>query len=194
MNRTTLITGAVLALSSIGASPAAASPLAPVPKVDVARYVGSWHQLAAVPAPFNLQCARDSVATYRVIDARRISVVNTCTTWAGTTDRVSGTATVTDPRTSGRLSVRFDGVPGQDAVAGRTNYVVAALAPDYSWAFVGDPARLSAFVLSRNASASPAQWAGFRDTARRLGYNPCTILTSPTTGGQQRIVPLCALP
>lgn len=193
MNRTALATAAALALAGATAAPAAAAPLGPVGKVDVARYAGTWHQLATMPAPFSVQCARDTTATYRIIDASNVGVHNSCTTWSGSTSSIDGNARVTDPRTAAQLHVSFPGVPTQESLDGPPNYVIAALAPDYSWAFVGDPARRSAFVLSRTPSASPARWAEIRATARRLGYNDCTILSSPTTGGLDRIAPLCTL-
>ncbi|NMD55342.1 MULTISPECIES: lipocalin family protein [Tsukamurella] len=193
MKRTVLATAAVLALAGATAAPAAAAPLGPVGKVDVARYVGTWHQLATAPAPFSLQCARDTRATYRIVDASNVSVHNSCTTWTGSVSAIDGNARVTDPRTTAQLHVSFPGVPTQESLDGPPNYVIAALAPDYSWAFVGDPGRRSAFVLSRTPSVSPARWAEIRATARRLGYNDCTILSTPTTGGLDRIAPLCTL-
>ncbi|MGX9293232.1 lipocalin family protein [Tsukamurella paurometabola] len=191
---TALACATALVAAGATAAPAAAAPLGPVTKVDVARYVGTWHQLAAMPAPFSVQCARDTTATYRVLDATNVSVHNTCTTWTGATSSIRGNARVTDPRTTAQLHVSFPGVPTQDGLDGPPNYVVAALAPDYSWAFVGDPARRSAFVLSRTPAVPAARWAQLRATAERLGYHPCTILSTPTTGGLERIAPLCALP
>ncbi|CAM3857018.1 lipocalin family protein [Tsukamurella ocularis] len=194
MKRIMITCAAVLALAGATAAPAAAAPLAPVGKVDVARYVGTWHQLATIPAPFSVQCARDTTATYRIVDATNVSVHNRCTTWTGSTSSIRGNARVTDPRTTAQLHVSFPGVPTQDSLDGPPNYVIAALAPDYSWAFVGDPGRRSAFVLSRTPAVPAARWAQLRATAERLGYNACTILSTPTTGGLERIAPLCALP
>lgn len=198
MKRTVLTAAAsVCAATALAfgvAAPASAAPLAPVPSVDVARYMGTWYQLAALPAPFSLQCARDTKAVYAVIDAANVSVRNSCTTWTGSTSAISGNARVTDTATKAQLHVSFPNVPGQSNLDGPPNYIVAALAPDYSWAFVGDPTRLSAFVLSRTPSVSPERWKNIRDTANRLGYNSCTILSSPTTGGLDRIAPLCTLP
>ncbi len=193
MNRIVTATAVALTAAGLCAAPAAATPLGPVPKVDVARYVGTWHQLATLPAPFSLQCARDTKATYRVIDTRNVSVHNSCTTWTGAISAIDGNARVTDPATTAQLHVSFPGIPTQDSLGGPPNYVVAALAPDYSWAFVGDPSRRSAFVLSRTSSVPAARWSQIARTARGLGYNDCLILTTPTTGGLERITPLCSL-
>ena len=70
--------------------------------------------------------------------------------------------------------------------------ILAALADDYSGALVGDPSRVSAFVLSRTPSVSPATWATIRETAERNGFNTCLILTTPTTVPTD-IRPLCTV-
>ncbi|WP_024795038.1 lipocalin family protein [Tomitella biformata] len=169
------------------------APLAPVAKLDTARYLGSWYQLAAVPQPFNLNCARDTTATYGLIDESNISVDNRCTTYTGGVSGIAGNARVNDPITGAALHVSFPGVPFQGGQDGPSNYVVTHIADDYSWALVGDPARLSGFVLSRNPSVSDAQWREIRSVVEARGYNSCLLLTSPTTGGRAGVQPLCTV-
>ncbi|RVW07330.1 lipocalin [Prescottella agglutinans] len=168
-------------------------PLPPVPSLDVARYAGTWHQLAAVPQPFNLNCARDTRATYAVLDASNISVDNTCTTWTGAADGITGNARVNDPTTNAQLHVSFPSAPMQDSPDGPTNYVVTYIADDYSWALVGDPARISGFVLSRTPAVTADRWREIRGVVEARGYNACLLLTSPTTGGRSDIAPLCTV-
>lgn len=168
-------------------------PLAPVPKLDTARYLGSWYQLAAVPQPFNLNCARDTVATYGKIDDANISVDNTCVTYTGDVSGIRGNARVNDPVSGAALHVSFPSVPFQDGQDGPTNYLVTHIADDYSWALVGDPMRLSGFVLSRTPSVTDAQWQEIRKVVEARGYNSCLLLTSPTTGGRAGVQPLCTV-
>lgn len=182
------VAGAVL-----GAAPAQAAPLAPVPSLDVQRYMGTWYQLAAVPQPFNLNCARDTRATYALLDAQNVRVQNTCTTWTGGNNEIVGNARVNDPVTGAQLHVSFPGVPTQDSPDGPTNYIVTYIADDYSWALVGDPARSSGFVLSRPVSVPDEQWRQIRAVVDSRGYNACLLLTSPITGGRQDIRPLCTV-
>lgn len=168
---------------------AASGPLKPVPSVDLNRYVGRWNQVAAIPAIFNLQCARNSGADYALVDSDTISVVNSCRTWFGTTSTVTGKADVLDPATNAQLRVSFDGVPSfGDTTA--PNYVVAYLAPDYSWAVVGDPDRNSGFVLSRTPRV-PVSNKVLKRTIESLGYNSCRFLNTPVDGGRQGYLPLC---
>lgn len=165
---------------------------APVEKLEPARYLGTWQQLAAVPQPFNLPCARDTRADYQLDEQGDIAVRNTCVTWTGSLNRIEGTATVNDPVTNAQLHVSFPSVPGQDQRTGSTNYIVTALGPDYSWALVTDPSRLSGFVLSRTPALDAAAWDRVRAAIEATGQSPCIYLTSPTTGGMTDIAPLCS--
>ncbi|MFF0487772.1 lipocalin family protein [Nocardia sp. NPDC004068] len=177
---------------SASALTSAAAP-APVPQLDLNRYLGTWYQLAAIPQYFNLVCARDTRAEYALDPQGDIAVHNTCTTWAGTPNEIRGTATVNDPVTNAQLHVSFPGVPTQDTRTGPTNYIVTALGPDYSWALVTDPGRLSGFVLSRTPGLDAREWSEVRAAIVAAGEDPCVYLTSPTTGGDDRLAPLCAV-
>ncbi|MGC0364725.1 apolipoprotein D and lipocalin family protein [Rhodococcus sp. 27YEA15] len=168
-------------------------PLRPVEKLDVNTYVGDWYQVAAIPQPFSLACAVDTRASYRIVDSSNISVVNTCTTWSGQNNKIVGNARVTDPLTRAQLHVSFPGVPTQESLDGPPNYIVTYIADDYSWALVGDPLRLSGFVLSRSPIVAADQWSHIREVVEEHGYNACTVLTSPTTAGTTDIRPLCTL-
>ncbi|MGI5217735.1 lipocalin family protein [Nocardia sp. CA-290969] len=194
--RTLALASALLAFGALTAGTAVAQPAppagpAPVPSLDLNRYLGTWNQLAAVPQPFNLECARDTRAEYTLDPQGNVGVYNQCTTWSGGRNEIRGTAKVNDPVTRAQLHVSFPGVPGQDAVDGPTNYIVTALAPDYSWALVTDPSRLSGFVLARAAALDAATWRQVRSAIEAAGQSPCLYLTSPTTGGIAEIAPLC---
>lgn len=172
---------------------AQAADLQPVPSLDVERYLGTWFQLASVPQPFSLECARDTRATYSLNDPTNVRVDNRCTTWTGGENRIIGNARVNDATTQAQLHVSFPGVPFQSTPDGPTNYIVTFIADDYSWAFVGDPARLSGFVLSRTPAVSYEQWREIRSVVESRGYNACLLLTSPTTGGLDETRPLCTV-
>ncbi|AVH24646.1 lipocalin family protein [Nocardia cyriacigeorgica] len=197
-SRRAAIAAGIAAVAVLMAPPAGADPqpgpLAPprpVAELDVQRYLGTWRQLAAVPQIFNLSCARDTTAEYALTERGDIAVRNSCVTWTGELNQIQGTATVNDPRTRAQLHVSFPGAPGQDQPSGPTNYIVTALGPDYSWALVTDPTRLSGFVLARAPHLDPATWDDVRAAITAVGQSPCVYLTSPTTGGIGDIAPLC---
>lgn len=196
----TLVTGACATglLLAGGMAQAAPAPsgsagfelLTPIPSLDVERYLGTWNQIAAVPQPFNLECARDTQANYALIDAANIRVENTCTTWSGGQNRIEGNARVNDTVTNAQLHVSFPGVPTQENPEGPTNYIVAYIADDYSWALVGDPLRTSGFILSRSPAVSTDEFREIRAVVESKGYNSTFFLTSPTPGGATDIRPL----
>ncbi|MDY5785266.1 lipocalin family protein [Corynebacterium sp.] len=157
--------------------------------VDLNRYAGTWYQVAAVPQPYTLQCVRDTTAEYAVVDPSTISVVNSCGSIAGGRSQIEGTATV---RSDASLRVNFPGVPFQDP-NGPVNYRVTYLAEDYSLAIVGDPNRLSGFVLSRTPNLTAEQWKQVRGVVENRGWWSCTFITQPMAGGRQDYAPLCTL-
>jgi apolipoprotein D and lipocalin family protein len=195
------VAGAVLIGAALAAAPtasaapgtAAGQPLAPIASLNVERYLGDWNQVAAVPQPFNLVCARDTKANYQLIDPTNVRVENTCTTWTGQTNRIVGNARVTDPITNAQLHVSFPQIPLQNSADGPPNYIVTYIADDYSWALVGNPGRSAGFVLSRSPAVDAAQWQKIRSVVEDRGYNSCLVLTAPTPGGATDIRPLCTV-
>jgi len=73
------ITAAALAALAGGCSPEP-PPLATVSGFEVERYLGDWHQIAAIPAWFQDDCAADTMARYALAEDGLIAVVNTCAT------------------------------------------------------------------------------------------------------------------
>lgn len=132
---------------------------------------------------------RDTTAEYAVIDDSTISVRNSCGTFLGRNSVIEGTATT---RSAASLRVNFPGVPFQDP-NGPTNYRITYLEDDYSLAIVGDPNRLSGFVLSRTPGLSAERWSKVRSVVEERGYKPCTFLTVPMQDGRGDITPLCRL-
>ncbi|WP_448221443.1 lipocalin family protein [Gordonia iterans] len=188
---------AVAAVTPAHAAPA--TPLQPVNRLDVERYLGTWWQQAAIPGFYSIRCARDTSARYGLIDETTISVDNTCVSPTGARDGVRGRAKVVDLESRAQLSVSFPEVPFSFDPQDRPNYIVAWVAsgdgPDapYEHAIVGDPDRLSGFILTREQVIPRSTLLALRDEAGKLGFNTCLFLTSPTTGGRSDYTPLCAV-
>lgn len=59
--------------------PAAAErPLHTVEALDLARYMGTWHQIALLPNWFQRRCAADTTATYSLNPDGTVRVLNRC--------------------------------------------------------------------------------------------------------------------
>lgn len=165
----------------------AGNPLTEVDNIDLEKYVGTWYQVAAIPQPYNLQCASNTTATYAIESPETISVVNSCKDWLGNPSQVTGHAKVQNKDTNASLRVWFDGIPFQNP-DGPTNYRVTYY--DGSIAIVGSPERASGFVLSRTPALSAEQWSLVSRTISQRGWQPWMFLTAPTDGGVDSIKPV----
>ena len=156
-----------------GPCPSPARTVGAGPALDVGRYTGTWHQLAAVPQPFSLELRPrhpgDVLAARR---PERPGPEHLRDLVRGPQRRSSATHGSTTRSRTAQLHVSFPGVSAQDSPDGPTNYVVTYLADDYSWALVGDPARFSGFVLSRSRPSPPSsgvrsvRWSSHGGTTR----------------------------
>lgn len=143
-------------------------PLPTVPEVDLARYSGTWHEIAKYPNFFQRRCASDTKAIYEPMADGRIRVVNSCRNANGREQRVSGTATVVPDSGNARLRVSFWGPFAGD-------YWIIGLDPDYRWALVGHPSRKFLWILSRTPEMDDTTYRRIVKLATDLGYDPSRI-------------------
>lgn len=155
----------------MGASLATAAPTLPnrpVKALDLARYAGTWHEIAHLPLFFQRKCIDTITATYTLRPDGTVGVHNACRTAKGM-DASDGVARRVDAD-SGALKVRF--APGWLAWLPMVwaDYWVIELDPDYRWAVVGSPSRKYLWVLSREPSMPASQFRAIRDRAQARGY------------------------
>ena len=121
-------------------------------------------------------------ASYTRRADRRLDVVNRCRTADGQTE-AHGVARIVDTQTFARLEVRF--APGWlswlPMVWG--DYWIIGLAPDYSWAVVGDPDRNYLWILARTPHLNDASVAAARAAARDNGFDIERLVPTPQSGG-----------
>lgn len=121
-----------------------------VEAVDLSRYVGSWYEIARTPNPFQKKCVGFVKVTYARRDDGTLSVVNECRTAAGEPTRAQGVARLAEKGgPPAKLKVRFAPAFLSFISAVWGDYWIIDLAPDYSWAVVGEPARRYLWILSR---------------------------------------------
>ena len=162
----TLILGALIGATMAGTP--ASLPNRPVATLDIARYAGTWHEIAHLPLYFQRKCIDTITATYTPRKDGTLAVHNACRTAKGM-DASDGVARRVDAA-SGALKVRF--VPGWLAWLPMVwaDYWVIELDPDYRWAVVGSPSRKYLCVLSREPSMPASQFRAIRDRAQARGY------------------------
>jgi apolipoprotein D and lipocalin family protein len=169
-------------------------PLQTVDDFDPARYLGPWHEIAAIPAWFQRACASDSRADYSTVaEAGQIGVANSCRRADGTLDTALGRARFTAPPNQGRLEVTFFELGGIWLWPVAGTYDVVALDPDYRWSLVGHPSRDYAWILAREPRLDDATLLALRDRLAAERYDPCRLIL--TAGeDQRRGLSLCELP
>ena len=159
-------------------------PVRAVPFVDLDRYVGDWFEIARLPNRFQRKCIGDVRATYARRADGRLDVVNRCRTADGQTE-ARGVARVVDERSFSKLKVRF--APAWlgwlPVVWG--DYWIIGLAPDYSWAVVGEPSRKYLWILARAPKLDDAAIAAARAAARANGYDVARLVLTPQTQASQ---------
>jgi lipocalin/uncharacterized protein YbjT (DUF2867 family)/ligand-binding SRPBCC domain-containing protein len=149
---------------------AQAPPVRTVAFVDLNRYAGDWFEIARFPNRFQRKCDGDVRASYARRADGRIDVVNRCRT-ANRQTEARGVARLVDEQTPAKLKVRFAPAWLSWLPPVWGDYWIIGLAPDYSWAVVGDPGREYLWILARTPRLDPESMAAARTAAQDNGFD-----------------------
>lgn len=149
----------------------------PVPELDLARYAGTWHEIARLPMYFQRKCIDNITATYTARKDGSIEVRNACRTADGEKIESIGEALPVAGH-PGQLKVRF--APGWLSWLPFVwaDYWVIDLDPDYGWAVVGGPGQKYLWVLSRTPTMDKDVFERIKATAGRRGYPVANLVMS----------------
>jgi len=147
-------------------------PLRTVDRVDLQRYVGTWYEIATIPASFQKGCV-GVTATYTLRPDGDVDVVNTCRKERldGPERSARGKAWSVDP-SNAKLEVQFFWPFYGD-------YWVIDLGNDYEYAVVGHPSREYLWILSRKPSMDEATYQAILGRLREQGYDLSRIERTP---------------
>jgi len=150
-----------------------------VPKVELDRYLGKWYEIAKYPNKFQKQCVGNTTATYSRKQNGRLEVLNECLKKDGTMEAAKGEAKIADKQTNSKLKVRF--APGFISFLPFVwaNYWVIDLAPDYSYAVIGEPNRDYFWILAREPEMDDATYQQILRKAESMGFNPGRVEKTP---------------
>jgi lipocalin/uncharacterized protein YbjT (DUF2867 family) len=154
------------------------TPVRTVPFVDLDRYQGDWIEIARFPNRFQRACVGDVRATYARRPDGRLDVVNRCRTAEGETE-ARGVARIVDERAFAKLKVRFAPAWLSWLPMVWGDYWIIGLAPDYSWAVVGEPGRKYLWILARAPQLDDESIAAARSAARASGYDVEGLVLTP---------------
>ncbi len=161
MNKNPLTAFLALAMSTFSS----AQPLRTVPDVDLAKYAGTWYEIASFPQRFQKGC-HCTTATYTRSDKGYIIVENRCNRDSvnGKASSITGKAFVEEGSGNAKLKVQF-------FWPFKGKYWIIDLADDYSYAVVGHPNRKYLWILSRTPKMTDDVYRGIVGRLKENGYD-----------------------
>lgn len=117
-----------------------------VPQVDLARYLGTWYEIAKYPNAFQKDCVV-SKADYSLLQDGVIEVNNRCIETNGKIEEVIGNAYV-DATSPAKLKVQFF-LKFLNLSFLQGDYWIIKLDKDYRYAIVSEPSQKYLWILSR---------------------------------------------
>jgi apolipoprotein D and lipocalin family protein len=146
------------------------STLSVVPYVDIAKYTGTWYEIARYPNRFQKDCFV-TTAKYSIRDDGNIKVVNKCRKGSaeGQEKSVTGKAWVVDKKTNAKLKVQF-------FWPFRGDYWIIQLDKDYHYAVVSNPKRTRLWILSRTPEMDETTLNKILLKLKQQGFDPSKLI------------------
>jgi apolipoprotein D and lipocalin family protein len=144
-----------------------------VAHVDLARYVGTWYEIAAFPQIFEWGCY-GSTATYSARPDGKIDVLNSCRQGSleGRQRDAKGVAWVEDATTNAKLRVQFF----RPITA---PYWVIDLGQNYEYSVVATPNRKYLWILSRTPQMDETLFNQLVARAAAQGFKTDRLVKTP---------------
>jgi apolipoprotein D and lipocalin family protein len=187
------LTGLVLALTLLcplsswaqrDPAPGPAESLQTIERLDVARYLGTWYEIAKYPNRFQRQCVADTRALYRLRDDGQLDVVNRCRQANGEMAEAVGRARQIGAADSPKLEVRFAPAWLSWLPMVWGNYWVIDLDPGYRLAAVSEPSREFLWILSRTPTVDAVAYQALQGRLQAKGFDLSKLERTVETEGQ----------
>lgn len=172
---------APLAVPAQTAAPSA--PLQTIERLDVARYLGTWYEIAKYPNGFQRQCAADTQAQYRPREDGQLDVINRCRQASGERIEAVGRARQIGAADSPKLEVRFAPAWLSWLPMVWGNYWVIDLDPAYQLVAVSEPSREYLWVLSRTPTVDAAAYQALLARLQAQGFDLSKLERTAQPGG-----------
>ena len=172
---------APLAVPAQTAAPSA--PLQTIERLDVARYLGTWYEIAKYPNGFQRQCATDTQAQYRPREDGQLDVINRCRQASGERIEAVGRARQIGAADSPKLEVRFAPAWLSWLPMVWGNYWVIDLDPAYQLVAVSEPSREYLWVLSRTPTVDAAAYQALLARLQAQGFDLSKLERTAQPGG-----------
>lgn len=180
-----LLAAGVQSACTTTADTASSEPLQSIPTLDVARYMGTWHEIAKYPNRFQQQCVSNTQAEYSLQGAGRVQVINRCQTSDGSVAEAVGTARQVGPADSSQLKVRFAPAWLSWLPMVWGDYWVIDLDPAYQLVAVSEPRREYLWVLSRTPAVDEQAYRRLLARLEARGFDVQRLERSPQDADEQ---------
>ena len=157
------------------------APLEAIASLDVARYMGTWYEVAKYPNWFQKRCIANTSATYAIQPNGMLQVLNRCQKEDGSMTDALGEAKQVGDANSPKLKVRFAPAWLSFLPFVWGNYWVIDLDPQYQLAAVSEPSRKYLWILSRSKSVEPKAYEALLQRLKQKGFNLDAIEISKQT-------------
>ena len=152
------------------------------PSIDLTRYAGTWYEIARLPNRFQEKCDCNVTATYTLLDDGDVRVVNRCREKDGKITEAEGRArraSIDEPNT--KLKVRFAPAFLSFLPFVWGDYWIIDLAPDYTYAVIGEPERRYLWILSRSPRMDDTLLADILARVKDQGYDISSLVLTRQT-------------
>jgi len=138
--------------------------------VDMARYAGTWYEVAALPSRFESSCAGQPRAHYTPRWDGSVEIVNSCPDKSGRTREVKGIALPVEGGFGAKLRVSLWPMWLRWLPLAWSDYWILHVDEAYSEALVATPDRRNLWLLSRRPNMSPARIQALQQKATMQGF------------------------
>ena len=168
---------AALSLPALAAD--SQQPLQTIERLDLQRYLGTWHEIARTPNWFQQKCVGESRAEYSLNPGATLRVVNRCRLGDGSTNEAIGEARRVGAADSAQLLVRFAPAWLSWLPMVWGDYWVIDLDPDYQLVAVSEPKREYLWVLARQPRVDEQAYQALLQRLQHKGFELSRLQRSP---------------
>lgn len=143
-----------------------------ISSLDVARYMGTWFEIAKYPNWFQKKCTDGGTrAEYTPMSDGRVQVINRCRLAGGEMNEAIGVARQVGSATSAKLEVRFAPAWLSFLPFVWGNYWVIDLDDDYELVAVSEPNKEYLWILSRTPKIDSVRYNTLLNRLRQKGFD-----------------------
>ena len=164
--------------------------LTPAAGFELDRYLGTWYEIAAIPGFLQSRCSRDTHTEYSAAENGAIAVKSFCLRADGTQEFNESRGRALEPSLPSVLKITSVHVGIWWYPFGRESIIIA-FDPEYRWLASAHPSLRYGRILSREPSLPDDALRKIAATLGDEGFDLCTFVTTPQTGGRDRPAKLC---